>query len=89
MEISAGALGAIFGTSFLVGLSGTASPGPLLAVCIRESARSGFMAGPFISTGHALLELLVVMALALGLSQVLNQPSVVAAIGGGGGLFLL
>lgn len=89
MYDSLAALSAIFATSLVVGLSGALSPGPLLALCIRESASRGFAAGPLLSTGHALLELLVVVALAKGLSQVLSQPSVVAAVGIGGGLFLL
>ncbi len=79
----------IFGTSFLVGLSGAISPGPLLAFNIRETVRHGFLAGPYVATGHAILELLVVVALALGLSQLLDLEPVVATIGMLGGLFLL
>ena len=58
---------AVFGTSFLVGLSGALAPGPLLALDIRESTARGFWAGPYIATGHSLLELLVVVLLAVGL----------------------
>ena len=79
----------ILGTSFLVGLSGAISPGPLLAFNIRETVRHGFLAGPYVATGHAILELLVVVALALGLSQLLDMEPVVATIGMLGGLFLL
>ncbi|MFC1935981.1 LysE family transporter [Chloroflexota bacterium] len=79
----------IFGTSFLVGLSGSVSPGPMLAFNIRETVRRGFMAGPYIVAGHALLELVVVVALALGLTQLLDSDPVVATIGILGGLFLL
>ena len=35
---------AIFVTSFLVGISGAVSPGPLLAFNIKETMRTGFMA---------------------------------------------
>jgi threonine/homoserine/homoserine lactone efflux protein len=80
---------AIFGSSFLVGLSGAVSPGPLLAFNIQETMRRGFMAGPYVATGHAVLELLVVAALALGLSRVLDSDPVIAAVGVLGGLFLL
>ncbi len=80
---------AMFGTSFLVGLLGAASPGPLLAFNIREAVRHGFLAGPFVATGHALLELVVVIILALGLTQVLGSSMAVAVIGILGGAFLL
>ena len=59
---------AIFGTSFVVGLLGAMSPGPLLAFNIREAARIGVRAGPYVSAGHAALELLVVLLLAVGAS---------------------
>ena len=80
---------AIFGSSFLVGLSGAVSPGPLLAFNIQETMRRGFMAGPYVATGHAMLELLVVAALALGLSQVIGSDPLIATVGVLGGLFLL
>lgn len=75
----------IFGTSFLVGLSGAVSPGPLLALDIRESVQRGFWAGPSISLGHAMLELVVVVLLALGISrflQVETAATVIALLGG-------
>ena len=56
----------IFGTSFVVGLSGAVTPGPVLAYNIRETARRGFWAGPFIATGHSILELLTVALLVMG-----------------------
>jgi len=79
----------IFATSFVVGLSGAMSPGPLLALDLREAAGRGFWAGPLITLGHGLLEMAVVVALALGLSQALDQRPLVAAIGVVGGLFLV
>ena len=79
----------IFVTSFLVGLSGAVSPGPLLEFNIRETVRRGFLAGPYVATGHAILELVTVVALALGLTQILDSDPAVAAIGILGGLFLL
>ena len=79
----------IFGTSFLVGLSGAVSPGPLLAYNIRETVRRGFLAGPYVATGHAIPELLVVVVLALGLSRFIDVDNVTGAIGLLGGLVLL
>ena len=80
---------AIFGTSFLVGLSGALSPGPTLAYTIRESVRTGFWAGPMVSLGHSLLELVVVIGLALGVAQITENSLSVALIGLVGGAFLL
>ena len=80
---------AVLGTSFLVGLSGALTPGPLLALDIRESAQGGFWAGPYIATGHSLLELLVVVLLVVGLLQVMEEGPVFTIIALLGGLFLL
>ena len=82
-------LGAILTTSFLVGLSGAVAPGPLLVFNFQESLRVGFRAGPLVSLGHALLELLVVVLLALGLTRLLHQDAAAAFIGLAGGAFLL
>lgn len=79
----------IFGTAFVIGLSGAIMPGPVLAVTISESARRGFRAGPLLVLGHAIVELPLVVALAWGLSEVLEQNLVAGIIGVVGGLFLL
>ena len=79
----------IFASSFVVGLSGALTPGPLLALDIRESSRGGFWAGPYIATGHSLLELLVVILLAVGLLQIIEKGPVFTVIALSGGLFLL
>lgn len=79
----------IFTTSFVVGLSGAMMPGPVLAITISESARGGFWAGPKIVLGHGILELALVVALALGLSQLITSDSVSAIIGLVGGGILL
>jgi hypothetical protein len=62
-------------------------PGPLLAYNVRESARLGFWAGPLVSSGHSLLELLVVVLLALGLTRLLHRETVLALVGLAGGGF--
>lgn len=64
-------------------------PGPVLAVAITHSARLGFVAGPLIVLGHALLEGALLLALALGLGALLTQPLVSGVLGGAGGLILL
>lgn len=80
---------AIFLTSFLVGLSGAIVPGPLLVLDIRQSITQGFIAGPLVSLGHSLLELLTVVALAAGVAQFLGQGLFSFVISLVGGLFLL
>ena len=80
---------AVFGTSFLVGLSGALIPGPLLALDISESTRRGFWAGPYLATGHSLLELLVVILLTVGVLQVVEEDPVFTVIALLGGLILL
>jgi threonine/homoserine/homoserine lactone efflux protein len=87
--MSEAALLAVFGTSFLVGLSGAAAPGPLLVLDIRESTQRGFWAGPHIATGHSLVELVVVILLLVGLGPLLRNPAVASTVGIVGGAFLL
>lgn len=79
----------LFVTAFLVGLSGAMAPGSLLVVTISESVRRGFSAGPLISLGHALLELIMVVFLAAGLGQVLAHHQVLGLVGISGGVMLL
>lgn len=79
----------IFSTAFIVALSGAMMPGPLLTVTISETARRGGLAALVLVTGHALLELIMVAALAVGLSKILGAQLVVRIIGVIGGLFLL
>lgn len=75
--------------SFGVAIGPVISPGPVSATVVTEGMRRGFRVGPLVSTGHALMELLMVGALALGMGQVLDRPALAAAIGLLGGLFLL
>jgi len=83
------ALAVIFATSFVVGLSGSLMPGPLLALNISEAARRGFWAGPILVLGHAIIELATVVALAWGLGRLLGNGLVAGIIGLLGGMFLI
>lgn len=84
------ALFAIFATSFVVSLSGALMPGPLFTLTVRETLRRGFWAGPAVTLGHGLVELALVIGLALGLSELLeDEGPATAAIAFLGGLFLL
>ena len=60
-----------------------------MALNISEAARRGFWVGPLLVVGHAIVELLLVVALAWGLSQFLGSSLVAGIIGVVGGLFLM
>ncbi|MEE4357155.1 MAG: LysE family transporter [Desulfococcaceae bacterium] len=79
----------IFFTSFLIALSGAMMPGPLFTVTISESSRRGFLAGPLLIAGHALLELALVLALMTGLAPFLKQNAVLTVIAFAGSAILL
>ncbi len=64
-------------------------PGPLLTVDIAESTRKGFWAGPILVAGHAIAELAVVIALAVGVLKLLNSDTAFRIIGLIGGLALV
>lgn len=81
--------GFIFLTAFFIAFSGALIPGPFLTLNISETARHGFKAGPLLVAGHAIAELLLVLALVLGLSRVINQEWLAASVSLAGGLFLL
>ncbi len=69
----------IFVSSFVIALSGAMMPGPLLTATISESSQRGFIAGPLMISGHAILELSLVIAIMLGLAPFFLLPSVFVA----------
>ncbi|NLW30730.1 MAG: LysE family transporter [Fibrobacter sp.] len=76
-----------FGTTLLISFSGALMPGPLLSVTINESTREkGWLSGPLLIFGHAILELILIAAIFLGLAPVLNHPAffVITGIAGSG-----
>lgn len=79
----------IFSTSFLVGLSGAVTPGPLLAYNIRETARRGFWAAPWVATGHSILEAAVVALLAVGALKFMQSDTAFVTVAFVGGAFLV
>jgi threonine/homoserine/homoserine lactone efflux protein len=74
---------------WLIGFTGAMMPGPVTTLIVTETARRGFIAGPLITIGHALLELAMVVALVFGLGDLLKQNAVAGTIGLLGGLLLL
>jgi len=81
---------AIFGSAFLIGLSGAMMPGPLLSACIGYTLHRGFVAGgPLLILGHAILEVALVILVLIGLGPLLARKRVSAAIGIIGGAVLI
>ena len=79
----------LFITSWIVGFSGAMMPGPLLTVMVSETARRGARAGPLLMVGHALLELILVLALVLGLKGFLDNRYFIITVSIVGGGFLI
>ncbi|MFQ6008228.1 MAG: LysE family transporter [Candidatus Zixiibacteriota bacterium] len=81
----------LFFVSFGVGFSGAMMPGPLLAVDIAETPRHGWQTGPIISVGHAIAEIAVVVALALGFVALKENENIARGISvvGGSALILM
>ena len=79
----------LFAWSFGIAIGPVMSPGPVSAAVVAEGARHGVRAGPLVAFGHALMELLMVIALVLGMGQVLQRPALAVAIGLLGGLVML
>ncbi len=79
----------IFGVALATGFSGAVVPGSLLAVVVRESVNSGWIAGPVMMIGHGLLELIAVVLLVTGLIGFARSSRVRGVIGVVGGVVLL
>lgn len=79
----------LFFNSFVIGFSGAMMPGPLLAVGIAETPKSGWLTGPVISIGHAIAEIVVVVVLALGVGAIADNATVRHLIGVVGGAALI
>ncbi len=71
--------------SFALALGAVMSPGPVSATVVSQSPNRGWIVGPLISSGHAILELMLVFLITFGLSQTLQQPlihTIIAILGG-------
>jgi threonine/homoserine/homoserine lactone efflux protein len=79
----------IFATSYGLSFSGAIMPGPLFTATVSESAKRGFIAGPLLILGHALLELVLVCALLLGLSELMKANLFVIIVSLVGGVVML
>ncbi len=66
-------------------MSGALSPGPLLVTNLSNAPRWGWRGGLWLSIGHTLVELPLILLIAVGLNLVINNimlNMIVAAVGG-------
>jgi len=80
---------AVFFFSFSMAIGAVLSPGPVTTAIISQTPRLGWITGPLVSFGHALLELLMVILITLGLSGILGAPAAQTMIALIGGFLLL
>jgi threonine/homoserine/homoserine lactone efflux protein len=76
-------------TAFVIALTGAIAPGPVLALVIGQVLAQGIMAAVFILIGHALIEVVLVAALAGGARKWLCSDKVRGVVSVIGGLVLL
>jgi threonine/homoserine/homoserine lactone efflux protein len=69
--------------AFLIGLTGALAPGPTLVATVNSSLKTGWTAGPKVAAGHALVELLLFLAIVLGLAAIAQQFSHYITLVGG------
>ncbi len=69
--------------AFAIGLTGALTPGPTLIATIRASFEHGWYAGPVITAGHCLVELVVFILILMGLVTVAGQYLWLIAASGG------
>jgi threonine/homoserine/homoserine lactone efflux protein len=80
---------AVFLTAWVVGFSGAMAPGPISTLVVSQATRRGFWVGPIVTLGHAVAELVIVVALVMGLGEILAGSLLPALIALGGGGFLV
>jgi threonine/homoserine/homoserine lactone efflux protein len=78
-----------FASAFLLGLTGAMMPGPMMTVTAQHSASLGWLAGPTVVAGHAVLETAMVSAIGVGAARFLTEPVFAGAVGLIGGLVLV
>ena len=68
---------------FLIGLTGALAPGPTLIATINASLKRGWSAGPLVTLGHIMVEVVMVGLIVAGLSLFIGDYAwLIAGIGG-------
>ena len=81
-------MGMIFLTALGIAFSGAIMPGPVLTYTIRQSLKCGSKSGFLIMTGHAILEIALILLIFMGFDVILQSNAAQVAIGICGGLLL-
>jgi threonine/homoserine/homoserine lactone efflux protein len=76
-------------TSFIVGLTGAMMPGPVLIATILQSTKKGYVAGPLVTLGHAVAELILTVFLIRALAFIVGSLEFRVILGLIGGTTLL
>ena len=74
----------MLGIGFFVGLTGALVPGPMLFATIETSLTKGWLSGPKVVSGHALIEMLIFVLIIAGFSTQAAQGAVlwISIVGG-------
>ena len=72
----------------MISLSGVLSPGPMTAAVLQHGARSR-LTGVYVSLGHGVVEVPLIILLALGAGSLFEAPAVRLFVGLAGGTYLL
>lgn len=79
---------AVFVFSFAVGFGAVVTPGPVSVAIVTQSPRHGWVVGPLVAFGHSILELIIVVLIAIGLTNGMASPNIQIVIAILGGLLL-
>lgn len=72
-----------FSMGLTVGLTGAIAPGPTLLATVNSSLKEGWLAGPKVATGHAIIEIVIFLFIVKGLATAMQPYSRrIALIGG-------
>lgn len=75
--------------SFGLAFTGALMPGPMFAVTVSMAPRKGFWFGPLLVLGHAIAESLLIIALAWGLAELIQNRIATGLLGLIGGVVLI
>ena len=68
---------------FIIGLTGALAPGPTLIATINASLKRGWLAGPWVTLGHMVVELVMVLFILAGHSILIGDYTwIIAGVGG-------